>query len=191
MRVLIPFLLLLSAASAQARDRQIDATPFAHSPCSVLDPGPCTPFYCGIFNHGPCIPELNYPTGENLQLTVRSNPPPAEAARYVAPDHDLNTIVDLMAKLRTCWTPPNEGKRAGMQISVRMSFKRSGEILGQPQLTFSTPDVSADTRATYLAAINASLKECLPLKFSPGLGNAIAGRPIMIRYIDNRGTQAI
>jgi hypothetical protein len=26
----------------------------------------------------------------------------------------------------------------------------------------------------------------MPLKFSGGLGGAIAGRPIMIRYVDNR-----
>ena len=27
---------------------------------------------------------------------------------------------------------------------------------------------------------------CLPLKFTGGLGGALAGRPIMIRYVDNR-----
>ena len=50
----------------------------------------------------------------------------------------------------------------------------------------------ADTRATYLNAINASLKACLPLKFTGGLGGALAGRPIAIRYVDNRelGKQA-
>ena len=191
MRMLIPVLLLLAVAPATARDNMIDATPFAHAPCSVLAPGPCTPFTCSVFNTGPCIPELNYPIGKNLQLTVRSNPPPAEAAQYVAPDRDLNTLGDLMAKLRSCWTPPDDGKRAGMQVSVRFSFKRSGEIMGAPQLTFSTPGVSAQTRATYLDAINRSLAKCLPLKFTPELGNAIAGRPFMVRFIDNRGTRAI
>jgi hypothetical protein len=54
------------------------------------------------------------------------------------------------------------------------------------------PRVPADTRATYLNAINASLKTCLPLKFTGGLGGALAGRPIAIRYVDNRelGKQA-
>ena len=31
-----------------------------------------------------------------------------------------------------------------------------------------------------------SLDACLPLKFTKGLGGALAGRPIMIRYVDNR-----
>ena len=35
-------------------------------------------------------------------------------------------------------------------------------------------------------AINASLDACMPLKFTGGLGGALAGRPIAIRYVDNR-----
>ncbi len=63
------------ATSADARRRhQIDATPFSHAPCSVLDGRPCTPSFCSVFNHGPCIPEIDYPTGENLQLTIESRP---------------------------------------------------------------------------------------------------------------------
>ena len=38
----------------------------------------------------------------------------------------------------------------------------------------------------YLKAINASLQACQPLKFTGGLGGALAGRPIAIRYVDNR-----
>jgi len=59
-----------------------------------------------VFNHGPCIPEIDYPYGENLQLTVESDPDEQDAAKYVRPDHDLNTIADLFAALRACWQPP-------------------------------------------------------------------------------------
>ena len=44
----------------------------------------------------------------------------------------------------------------------------------------------ADIRETYLNAINASLQACIPMKFTTGLGGALAGRPIAIRYVDNR-----
>ncbi len=71
-------------------------------------------------------------------------------------------------------------------MSVRFSFKRSGEIIAAPRLTYATAGVSADTRATYLKAINASLDACIPLKFTGSLGGALAGRPIAIRYVDNR-----
>jgi hypothetical protein len=179
---------IAAAATANAgQRRQIDATPFSHSPCSVLDRGPCTPYFCSVFNHGPCIPEIDYPYGENLQVTVDTVPPQQDAAKYQKPDHDLDNIGDLFAALRSCWSPPPaDTAREGMQMTVRFSFKRSGELIGAPRLTFATAGVPADTRATYLKAINASLDACVPLKFTGGLGGALAGRPIMIRYVDNR-----
>jgi hypothetical protein len=182
----------MSAADARPR-RQIDATPFSHAPCSVLDGQPCTPYYCSVLGHGPCIPEIDYPYGENLQLTIETVPPQDQAAKYQKPDHDLDTIGDLFAALRSCWSPPPaDSAREGMQMSVRFSFRRSGEIIAAPRLTYSTAGVSADTRAAYLKAINASLDACMPLKFTGGLGGALAGRPIAIRYVDNRelGRQA-
>jgi hypothetical protein len=182
----------LGAADAQQR-RQIDATPFSHAPCSVLDGQPCTPSFCSVFNDGPCIPEIDYPYGQNLQLTIESVPPQDQAAKYRKPDHDLDTIGDLFAALRSCWSPPPPDiARPGMQMSVRFSFKRSGEIIATPRVTYATAGVPVDTRATYLKAINASLSACVPLKFTAGLGGALAGRPIAIRYVDNRdlGRQA-
>src|ERR1700761_52096 len=118
----------MAAGSAEARRRhQIDATPFAHAPCSVLDNHPCTPSFCSVLSHGPCIPEIDYPYGENLQLTVESKPPEQDASKYQKPDHDLDTIGDLFAALRACWTPPPaESAQEGMQMTVRFSFKRSG-----------------------------------------------------------------
>jgi hypothetical protein len=191
-RVVICLIFAIAAVAAAATAnagprRQIDATPFSHSPCSVLDRGPCTPYFCSVFNHGPCIPEIDYPYGENLQVTVDTVPSQKDAAKYQKPDHDLDNIGDLFAALRSCWSPPPaDTAREGMQMSVRFSFKRSGELIGAPRLTFATAGVSADTRATYLKAINASLDGCVPLKFTGNLGGALAGRPIMIRYVDNR-----
>jgi hypothetical protein len=186
--ILLLVALAVTAGSADARRRhQINPTPFSHEPCSVLDGRPCTPSFCSVFNHGPCIPEIDYPYGENLQLTIESVPSHDNAAKYVRPDHDLDTIADLFAELRSCWSPPPaDAAREGMQMSVRFSFKKSGEIIASPRLTFATSGVSSETRATYLKAITSSLDACVPLKFTGGLGGAIAGRPIAIRYVDNR-----
>jgi hypothetical protein len=184
--VAVAALTVADAANARQR-RHIDATPFSHAPCSVLDGQPCTPSFCSVFNHGPCIPEIDYPIDENLQLTIESVPSRDDAAKYQKPDHGLGTIGDLFAALRSCWSPPAADiARQGMQMTVRFSFKRSGEMIGAPRMTYFTEGVSADTRATYLKAINTSLDGCLPLKFTDGLGGAIAGRPIAIRYVDNR-----
>ena len=179
---------IAAAAPAGARRRhQIDATPFSHSPCSVLDGRPCTPSFCSVLSHGPCIPEIDYPYGENLQLTIESVPPRDDKAKYTRPDHDLDTIGDLFAELRSCWSPPPaDSAKQGMQMTVRFSFKRDGGIIAAPRLTFATAGVPVDTRDTYLKAIDASLAACAPLKLTGGLGGALAGRPIAIRYIDNR-----
>lgn len=187
--VLVAFALLAVAVvtGADARRRQIDPIPFSHDPCSVLDGRPCTPTFCSVFNHGPCIPDLNYPYGENLQLTIQSVPAKDDEDKYKRPDHDLDTIGDLFAELRSCWSPPPpDVAHQGMQMSVRFSFRKSGEMIGPPRVTFATAGVPADTRDTYLKAINASLNSCIPLKFTDGLGGALAGRPIAIRFVDNR-----
>ncbi|WP_291867825.1 hypothetical protein [Bradyrhizobium sp.] len=184
--VCIIALVAVTAANAQQR-RQLDATPFSHAPCSVLDGRPCTPSFCSVFNDGPCIVEINFAYGQNLQLTVESAPSPGAAANYRKPSHDLNSIGDLFAALRSCWSPPPASSaREGMQMSVRLGFRRSGEVIASPRVTYATPGAPAEVRATYLKAINASLAACTPLKFTSGLGGAIAGRPIAIRYVDNR-----
>jgi hypothetical protein len=74
-----------------------------------------------------------------------------------------------------------------MQITVRMSFKRNGELLGQPKITFESIDASDDQRLAYRAAVAQMLKRCTPLPFTDALGNAVAGRPFTIRFTDDRG----
>jgi hypothetical protein len=191
-RIVICFVVVIAglaaAGAADARPRhQINPIPFSHDPCSVLSGKPCTPSFCSVFNHGPCIPDIDYPYGENLQLTIETVPPQDDAEKYKKPDHDLDTIADLFAALRSCWSPPPpDAAREGMQMSVRFSFKKSGEMIGPPRVTFATSGVAPDTRETYLKAINASLDACIPMKFTDGLGGALAGRPIAIRYVDNR-----
>ena len=179
---------LAVAGNADARRwHRINVIPFGHEPCSVLSHHPCTPSFCSVLSHTPCIPEIYYPYGENLQLTVESKPPEADAPRYQKPDHDLDNIGDLFAALRSCWTPPQtDSAKEGMQMTVRFSFKRSGDLIGPPRLTFATSGVPAEVRETYLKAINDSIDACVPLKFTGNLGGALAGRPIAIRYVDNR-----
>lgn len=179
--------LAISGSADARRWHRINATPFFHEPCSVLSHRPCTPSFCSVLNHGPCIPEIYYPYGENLQLTVESKPQEEDASRYQKPDHDLDNIGDLFAALRSCWTPPPaESAKEGMQMTVRFSFKRSGDLIGPPRLTFATQGTPSEVRNTYLKAINDSISACVPLKFTGNLGGALAGRPIAIRYVDNR-----
>jgi hypothetical protein len=177
------------AGSAVAGERRVDAIPFRHQPCSVLNDMPCTPMVCSPLIPGPCLPEMNVPIGENLQLTVERRGRD-EAPENAKPDHPLATLRDLFAALRACWTPPPISESyPGMEMSVRISFKRSGEIFALPRMTYSTPGVSQEIRDTYLLAIANSLAACTPLRLTDELGGAIAGRPLLIRDMDGRGAR--
>ena len=53
--------------------------------------------------------------------------------------------------LRACWAPPGKDEaRPGMQMSVRFAFKRSGEIIATPRVTYASPGVPPETRENYL-----------------------------------------
>src|SRR5262245_56179560 len=116
-----------AATGADARGLRV-----APGPCSVFSHHPCAPV-CSVFDHRPCVPEVLAPIGQDLHLTVESR----RAAEYVKPDHDLDTIADLFAALRACWTPPADA-RDGMQMSMRFAFKRSGEVVAPPRVTYVT-----------------------------------------------------
>ena len=104
-----------------------------------------------------------------------------------ASDRRLKTIGDMFAALRGCWVPPvKDDSRAGTQLSVRLSFKRNGEPVGPPRVTYVSPGTPADVRKTYLDAVTAAFNRCTPLPFTRGLGGALAGRPIAIRFVDDR-----
>jgi hypothetical protein len=103
------------------------------------------------------------------------------------PAAPLNTIAEVFAALEACWIPPAlEQARAGMQITVMLSFKRNGELLGKPRITYETPGASDDERTSYRVAMAQALRRCSPLRFTDALGGALAGRPLTMRFIDNR-----
>jgi hypothetical protein len=174
------------------------------SQCSVLSGRPCHPSFCGVFHRGPCLPYYLPPIGEDLRLTIVStdddpthkdaaaaNSDQAasgnETANDTAEQHPLDSIRDMFAALRACWVPPPKDEaRHGMEYTVRFAFKRDGEIVAPPRVTYASHDAPADVRDIYRDAVNAALKRCTPLHFSDGMGGAVAGRPIAIRFVDNR-----
>ena len=99
----------------------------------------------------------------------------------------LNTMKDMGAALQACWVPPPiDQSRPGMQITVMMTFKRNGELFGQPRITFESAGASDDERLAYRIAVAEMLKRCSPLPFTDALGNAVAGRPFTMRFTDDR-----
>jgi len=111
----------------------------------------------------------------------------ATGAAAQAQQPPVNTISELGAALRACWVPPPlDQSRPGMQITVQMTFRRSGELFGKPRITFESPGASDDDRLTYRLAVAEMLKRCASLPFTDAFGNAVAGRPFTMRFIDDR-----
>ena len=74
----------------------------------------------------------------------------AGSAAAQSPVAPINTVNELETALLDCWIPPPiEQSRPGMQITVLMSFKRNGEMFGQPRITFQLSDASDAERASY------------------------------------------
>jgi hypothetical protein len=145
---------------------------------------------CG--NSSACVPEV---LPHTLTLTITSR----DAGPGQAPPRDapIDSIRDLFAALRACWEPPAREQaqdgvpaRESVQMSVRFSFKRSGDIMGPPFVTYTTPGASNDVRQVYRGAINAALTRCAPLPLSKSFAAAIAGQPISVRYVDDRAMSA-
>jgi hypothetical protein len=183
-RALIGFGVLAAALAT-------DAEP-AGAFCSAFTRYPCFPAACSVFASRYCIPYPNYWIGQDLRLTIESASVGDAAAngalaQDASGEHKLDTLHAMFNALRACWIPPaKEGARSGMQMSVRFAFKRSGDIIATPRVTYASQGASSETREVYLHAISAALERCTPLHFSEGLGNAVAGRPIAIRFVDNR-----
>jgi hypothetical protein len=180
----------LAGMTAMVAAAALGAEPAAA--CSVFSRHPCAPVVaCSVFHHGPCIPDYGIPLPQDLRLTIESAAQPTPSAtsgeRADESEHKLNTIRAMFDALRACWVPPDkDDARPGMQMSVRFAFKRSGEMIAPPRVTYATPGVSSETRDTYLHAIDAALERCTPLHFTDGMAGAIAGKPIAIRFVDNR-----
>jgi hypothetical protein len=168
----------------------------------VLRDEPCHPSFGDVFHRGPCFPQYLPPIGQDLRLTIVSSDdaePTNDAAgelheieqgkQATAEDKPLDSIRAIYATLRACWVPPpKDSARHGMEYTIRFAFKRDGEIIAPPRVTYASHDAPVDVRDVYRDAVKAALARCVPLRFSDGMAGAVAGRPIAIRFIDDRNT---
>jgi hypothetical protein len=91
--------------------------------------------FCSTFDLGPCFPQFLPPIGQDLRLTIISTDdndrqkkasdatdPNAEKAENLADKKPLNSISEMYAALRACWTPPPKDDGMGCNtLSVSAS----------------------------------------------------------------------
>ena len=93
----------------------------------------------------------------------------------------LDRINEVGLAIRQCWKAP-EGT-GGSEVTVTMSFRRSGEILGKPRITYSRLFGEMDAQRAFVSSVLAAISACTPLSFTEGLGGSIAGRPFAMRFV--------
>jgi hypothetical protein len=82
--------------------------------------------------------------------------------------------------LTRCWRAPAGSE--GSTITVGITLKRDGSAFGRPSITYSKLTGDADTQKRFVASALAALTACTPVAITDGLGGAIAGRRILIRF---------
>ncbi|MDP4003407.1 hypothetical protein [Methylobacterium sp. NEAU K] len=104
-----------------------------------------------------------------------------------APTTPADTLAELYPVLAACWHPPTGlGRpRAGsddVEITVRLSLRRDGSLIGTPRITYTAGFAQGQRRSLVNATLDA-LADCTPARITPGLGRAIAGRPVALRLV--------
>jgi len=99
-----------------------------------------------------------------------------------AEDAQVGTIKEVFEHLRTCWKPPPASRARPIDITVVVSFNRSGNILGHPRISYESAEASDNDRLQYRIAVMEALQRCTPMPFTDAMAGAAAGRPFAIQF---------
>ena len=117
-----------------------------------------------------------------------ANPQPAQsttqgpAAPLAQAGPPINTLQEAFARLFSCWRPPSAAEATPMDITVMVSFNRSGAIMGRPRITYESPKATDSDRLAYRTAVMEALQRCSPMPFTETMAGAAAGRPLAIQF---------
>ncbi len=95
----------------------------------------------------------------------------AAGAQDAAP---ANTLQELRGQFSSCLakSPLSTNSR----ITIIFALRRDGSAFGKPRISYSHLEGEADQQQRFLAEVMKAIDSCLPLKVTPALGGAIAGR---------------
>ncbi len=113
----------------------------------------------------------------------------AIAAGPAAAQAPADSLRALGPMLSACWRPPPGSD--GSEITVLFSLRRDGSLLGRPRITYSRLVGDMETQRAFVAAALGGLSACLPARITDGLGGAIAGRPLTMRFGTRTGLVAM
>ena len=145
--------------------------------------------------HGPALAqEDHWPFGDPDERQRQLEPGPSlpESINGVVRPGDaervpkINTLSDIFRTLQACWRPPAGSGFSGQEITVSIAFKRNGDVLGKPRITYYKEGGDRDRREAFTRSVRDAFERCTPLPFSDKLGSAVAGRIFTFRFSDTR-----
>src|SRR5262245_41053738 len=79
----------------------------------------------------------------------------------------VKNIKEVCERLGQCWKPPPAAAGVNpMDITVIVSFNRSGVILGHPRITYESAQATDRDRLAYRVAVMETLQRCTPMPFT-------------------------
>ena len=93
----------------------------------------------------------------------------------------INLPAQIGERIAHCWQAPRTDPPQVIEVTVRLSFSRTGVLIGEPRVVYVRPGTQAGLREKIANSVIAAIKACTPLPFTPALGAAIAGRIFAIR----------
>ncbi len=122
-------------------------------------------------------------TGSSLRIAIAAALPLVLLGASAWPEEaPVNTIKDVFARMSKCWQPPPPSRANPIDITVRFSFNRAGEILGHPRITYESEQATDNDRLQYRIAVMQALQRCTPMPFTEEMAGAVAGYPFVIRF---------
>jgi hypothetical protein len=112
---------------------------------------------------------------------------PVALAQGTAP---ANTLIELQRQFGACMGGKSFGP-AGSRLTIMLMMKRDGSIFGQPRITFSQLEGDKEARQRFIDDAERAVDACLPLRITPSLGSAIAGRRFFITLGQPKAEQKI
>ena len=118
-------------------------------------------------------------TGARALIVLAATPMCAFSVALAQDAAPANTLVELRRQFGGCLATKPLGP-VGSQVTITFAMKRDGSVFGKPRVTFSHLEGGAETRRGFMNDAERAVDACLPLKVTPSLGGAIAGRPFFI-----------
>ena len=113
--------------------------------------------------------------GRALALVAATSFAPAFALAQEAP---ANTLVDMRRQVGACLAHTRIA--AGSRVTIAFMLKRDGSVFGKPRIAFAHLEGDATAQARFLDEAERAVDACLPVRVTPALGAAIAGRMFTI-----------